>query len=78
MYSTHTNAFGLCVQYSHECKITLCHIHMVYVQSHSCGDLRGVTGGDDKIGCLSGKAGTNRVVFVVMNSPIYLGVWSII
>ena len=42
------------------------------------GDLRGVTGGDDKLGCLSGKAGTNLVVFVVMNSPIYLGVWSII
>ena len=44
-------------------------------QSHSCGDLRGVTGGDDKLGCLSCKAGTNRV-FVVMSSPIYLGVWS--
>ena len=35
-----------------------------YYQSHSqndSGDLRGVTGGDGKLGCLCGKAGTSHM-----------------
>ena len=35
-------------------------IHQSYSQNAS-GDLRGVTGGDGKVGCLCGKAGTSHV-----------------
>ena len=35
-------------------------VHQSHSQNDS-GDLRGVTGGDGKLGCLCGKAGTSRV-----------------
>ena len=40
------------------------------------GDLRGVAGGDGKLGCLCGKTGTSRVC--VMAPPIHLGAWSML
>ena len=35
-------------------------VHRSHSQNDS-GDLRGIAGGDDELGCLCGKAGTSRV-----------------
>ena len=44
----------------------------IVVSTNDSGDLRGVAGGDGKLGCLCGKAGTSHLC----NG--YLGVWSML
>ena len=59
-----------------ERKVRLYGEHANVHQSHSqndSGDLRGVAGGDDELGCLCGKAGT---AICLMAPPIHLGLWS--
>ena len=47
---------------------------MYVCSQNDSGDLRGVAGGDGKLGCLCGKAGASCVC--VMAPPIHLGAWS--
>ena len=54
----------LCASVWEERKVRLCGENSNVHQSHSqnaSGDLRGVAGGDGKLGCPGGKAGTSHL-----------------